>query len=165
MRAYRGINRRFGDPAPGPHDLWLRPSCDALKRVPWEVYCKFGASRKMAQTIIEIARVPGRMEEILTMEAPEARARLQAIRGGGPWTAASVMSECFGFPDEVAVADYHHPNTVAWFFERVPRADDARMLELLEPYRGQRGRVLRIINAYGESAPKFGPRHRIRERW
>lgn len=165
MRAYRGINRQFGEPAPGPHDLWLRPSCDALKRIPGEVYCKFGASRKMAETILEIARVPGRMEEILTMEAPEARRRLQAIRGVGPWTAASVMVECFGFPDEVAVADYHHANTVAWFFERVPRADDDRMLELLEPYRGQRGRVLRIINAYGESAPKFGPRHRIRERW
>jgi len=165
MRAFHNLLQRFGEAAPGPHGAWLRPAAATLKRIPWEVFCQLGASRKMAHTIGEIARVPNRMEEILTMDAEAARARLTAIRGIGPWTAASVMVGCFGFPDEVATGDYHHPNTVAWFFDRVPRADDARMLELLEPYRGQRGRVLRIINGYGEAAPKFGPRQAIRERW
>jgi 3-methyladenine DNA glycosylase/8-oxoguanine DNA glycosylase len=164
-RAYHALMRSFAQEAPGPLGMWLRPPSDRLKGVPWEVLCSFGASRKAAETLIELSRVPGRMEEILTMDAAAARQRLMAVRGIGPWTAASVMVGCFGFPDEVATADYHHANTVAWFFDRVPRADDATMLRLLEPYRGQRGRVLRIINAYGESAPKYGPRHRIRERW
>jgi hypothetical protein len=32
------------------------------------------------------------------------------------------------------------------------------MLELLEPYRGQRGRVQRLIEASGIVAPRYGPR-------
>jgi len=32
------------------------------------------------------------------------------------------------------------------------------MLELLEPYRGQRGRVIRLLEASGIAAPRFGPR-------
>ena len=34
---------------------------------------------------------------------------------------------------------------MAWALAGEPRADDARMLELLEPYRGQRGRVQRLL--------------------
>ena len=40
------------------------------------------------------------------------------------------------------VGDYHFPNTVAWALAGEARADDDRMLELLSPYAGQRGRVL-----------------------
>jgi len=36
------------------------------------------------------------------------------------------------------------------------------MLELLEPYRGQRGRVARLILMSGISAPRFGPRLPLR---
>jgi hypothetical protein len=32
------------------------------------------------------------------------------------------------------------------------------MLELLEPYRGQRARVVRLLEASGLAAPRFGPR-------
>jgi hypothetical protein len=35
------------------------------------------------------------------------------------------------------------------------------MLQLLEPYRGQRGRVQRLLEAGGTGAPRFGPRIRI----
>ena len=37
-------------------------------------------------------------------------------------------------------------------------ADDSRMLELLEPYRGQRGRVQRLLEAGGHWLPRRGPR-------
>jgi hypothetical protein len=36
--------------------------------------------------------------------------------------------------------------------------DDARMLELLEPYRGQRARLVRILERSGITAPRYGPR-------
>jgi len=36
------------------------------------------------------------------------------------------------------------------------------MLELLEPYRGQRGRVVRLLEASGLSAPRYGPRMALR---
>ena len=70
----------------------------------------------------------------------------------------------FGDPDAISVGDYHLPNVVAWALAREPRADDAHMLELLEPYRGQRGRVQRLLEAAGIQAPRYGPRmapHRI----
>jgi len=35
------------------------------------------------------------------------------------------------------------------------------MLELLAPYAGQRGRVVRLLLADGHRAPSFGPRKRI----
>jgi hypothetical protein len=36
------------------------------------------------------------------------------------------------------------------------------MLELLEPYRGHRGRVLRLLFAAGIEAPRYGPRLPLR---
>jgi hypothetical protein len=39
-----------------------------------------------------------------------------------------------------------------------PRGDDARMLELLAPYAGQRGRVIRLLEAARIKIPRFGPR-------
>ena len=42
------------------------------------------------------------------------------------------------------------------------RGDDERMLELLEPFRGHRGRVLRWILAAGRHPPRRAPRSRLR---
>ena len=64
----------------------------------------------------------------------------------------------YGDPDAVSVGDYHIPNTVAWALAGEPRGDDARMLELLEPFRGHRGRVCVLLAAAGIAAPRFGPR-------
>ena len=63
----------------------------------------------------------------------------------------------WGDPDAISVGDYHLPNLVAFALAGEPRADDARMLELLEPYRGQRGRVQRLLELSGISAPRYGP--------
>ena len=41
-------------------------------------------------------------------------------------------------------------------------ADDARMLELLEPYRCHRRRVVLLLKGAGIKAPKYGPRHALR---
>jgi hypothetical protein len=71
------------------------------------------------------------------------------------------MGPVCGDDDAVAVGDYHLPNIVAWNLAGEPRADDARMLALLEPFHGQRGRVLRLLGLAGARPPKFGPRQRI----
>ncbi len=47
---------------------------------------------------------------------------------------------------------------VAWALAGEARGTDERMLELLEPYRGQRGRVLRLLELAGVRAPRYGPR-------
>ena len=115
-----------------------------------------GVERRRADLIRVVARNAARIESAATPEAAERV--LRAIPGIGPWTAAEVLRVAWGAPDAVSVGDYHIPNLVAWALAGEARADDARMLELLEPYRGQRGRVQRLLEASGVRIPRFGPR-------
>jgi 3-methyladenine DNA glycosylase/8-oxoguanine DNA glycosylase len=73
-----------------------------------------------------------------------------------------VAAVALGDPDAVSVGDYHLPHLVAWALAGKPRGDDALMLELLEPFRGNRGRVLRLLELGGHHAPRFGPRRPLR---
>ena len=58
----------------------------------------------------------------------------------------------------MSVGDFHLPNLVAYALAREPRGTDDRMLELLEPYRGVRARVVRLLELSGLRAPRYGPR-------
>ena len=92
------------------------------------------------------------------MSPTDATRRLRALPGIGAWTAAEVSLVALGDADAVSVGDYHLPHHVAWALAGEARADDARMLELLEPYRGHRGRVIRLVVAGHPGPPRFGPR-------
>ena len=85
---------------------------------------------------------------------------LRLIPGVGPWTVGSVLGPALGDADAVPVGDFHFPHIVAWNLAGEARATDDRMLELLAPYEGQRGRVLRALVRTGQGAPAFGPRRR-----
>jgi 3-methyladenine DNA glycosylase/8-oxoguanine DNA glycosylase len=52
-----------------------------------------------------------------------------------------------GDADAVAVGDLHLPHLVARWLAGEHRGTDARMLELLEPFRGHRARVIRLLMA------------------
>jgi 3-methyladenine DNA glycosylase/8-oxoguanine DNA glycosylase len=154
-RAFRGIVRRYGEPAPGPGGLMLPPPPEVMARVPYFELHRLGLERRRADVISRAAAIAGRMEG----HAPEAAFRmLLAVPGIGQWTVAEVARVAFGDPDAISVGDFHVPNLVAWALAGEARADDARMLELLEPYRGQRGRVQRLLEASGIRPPRYGPR-------
>jgi 3-methyladenine DNA glycosylase/8-oxoguanine DNA glycosylase len=159
-RAYRKIIRHFGEPAPGPVGLLLPPDPAAVAATPYWTFHPFGVEQKRAQTLLRAAVEAGRLEQCA--DAEEATRRLTAIPGIGPWTAAEVVRTAYGDADAVSVGDYHIPNTVAWALAGEPRGTDARMLELLEPFRGHRGRVCELLAAGGIGAPRFGPRMPIR---
>jgi 3-methyladenine DNA glycosylase/8-oxoguanine DNA glycosylase len=159
-RAYRRIIRHFGEPAPGPVELLLPPDPAAVAATPYWTFHPFGVEQKRTQTLLRAAVVARRLEECA--DAEEATRRLTAIPGIGPWTAAEVVRTAYGDADAVSVGDYHIPNTVAWALAGEPRGTDARMLELLEPFRGHRGRVCELLAAGGIGAPRFGPRMPIR---
>jgi 3-methyladenine DNA glycosylase/8-oxoguanine DNA glycosylase len=72
-----------------------------------------------------------------------------------------VLGTAMGDPDAVAVGDFHLKNIVAFNLAGEARASDERMLELLAPYAGQRGRAVRLVQLEGRTPPKFGPRQRI----
>lgn len=159
--SFRKIARRWGEPAPGPVPLRLAPEPSALAPLSYEDLHPMGVERSRAQIVIEAARRASRLEEIIDMDRAAAYARLTAVRGIGAWTAAHVMGIAWGDIDAVQVGDYHIPHTVSYALAREPRGDDARMLELLEPYRGQRRRVIMLLKLGGIHEPKFGPRRAI----
>jgi 3-methyladenine DNA glycosylase/8-oxoguanine DNA glycosylase len=89
--------------------------------------------------------------------------RLLGLRGVGPWTGAHVMHMVTGDADAVPVGDWHLPRHVGFALAREPRADDERMLELLEPFRPQRARVWRLLVAGTRPPPRRAPRARIHD--
>jgi 3-methyladenine DNA glycosylase/8-oxoguanine DNA glycosylase len=104
------------------------------------------------------ASVAPRLEDCLGLPPVEARARLRVVPGVGAWTAAETAQRAWGDPDAVSVGDYHLPNMVVHLFTGRPRGTDAEMLALLAPWNGQRQRVMRLVEATGVSAPRYGPR-------
>lgn len=157
-RAYRGLIRRFGEAAPGPLGLRLLPAPDTLAGLPYHAFHPLGVEQRRADVIRRAARVAARLEEAVGMGPDAADARLRSVAGVGPWTAAEVRARALGDPDAVSVGDFHLKHLVAWTLAGEPRGTDERMLVLLEPYRGQRGRVIRLLEASGIAAPRFGPR-------
>ena len=157
-RAYRGLIRRFGEPAPGPLGLHLPPAAETLAALPYHALHPLGVEQRRADVIRRAARVAAWLEEAVGMEPGAADARLRTVVGVGAWTAAEVRARALGDPDAVSVGDFHLKHLVAWTLAGEPRGTDERMLELLEPYRGQRGRVIRLLEASGLGAPRFGPR-------
>jgi 3-methyladenine DNA glycosylase/8-oxoguanine DNA glycosylase len=162
--AYRGYAkavRHFSEPAPGPVErLWLPPDPAAIAAAPYWVFHPFGVEQRRADTLRRAAAAAARLEKCA--DSAEATARLVAIAGIGPWTAAEVVRVVFGDADAVSIGDYHIPNTVAWALAGEPRGDDARMLALLAPFPGHRGRVCVLLEKAGIAAPRFGPRMPIR---
>ena len=156
FRAYAALLRAHGEPAPGPGGLLLPPDPEKLASLPYHAYHPIGLERRRAEVVRRAASRAGWLES--SANAAEATRRLTSLAGIGQWTAAEVVRSAFGDPDAVSVGDYHLPNVVAWALAGEARADDARMLELLEPYRGQRGRVQRLLEVGRVMPPRRGPR-------
>ena len=97
------------------------------------------------------------------MDREGAYRRLQAFPGVGAWTAAKVALVALGDPDAVPVGDYHLPHAVGYALDGTVRSTDERMLELLDPYRGHRARVIRLLTISGIGAPRFGPKQPLRD--
>jgi endonuclease III len=161
--AYRALVRNLGEPAPGPVRLLVAPSAQVLGRTPYWAFHRFGVERRRAEVIIRAARSASRLEETVAMDVPSAYRRIVAFPGVGPWTAAKVALTALGDPDAVPVGDYHLPHTVGYALEGTPRSTDERMLELLDPYRGHRARVIRLLMLSGIGAPRFGPKQPLRD--
>lgn len=157
VKSRRLLARRFGDPAPGPRQGWILPSARDVSELGYHDFHPLGVERKRAETLIRSAREMRRLSRLTENEPDQVRARLQRIRGIGPWTTAMVTATSMGDPDAVPIGDFHIPNTIAWLLAGEPRATDDRMLELLEPYQGHRWRVILLAKTSG-SAPKYGPR-------
>ncbi|MBP0461318.1 DNA-3-methyladenine glycosylase family protein [Streptomyces montanisoli] len=161
-RSWRTLVRRYGEPAPGPAEgLYVMPAPRAWARIPsWEWH-KANVEEKRSSTILRAVRVAARLEEAAAMDPAAAAGRLQLITGIGPWTAAEVVQRTNGAADAVTVGDLHLPGIVGHVLAGERDADDARMLELLAPYAGQRHRAVRLILLSGRTPSRRAPRMQV----
>jgi 3-methyladenine DNA glycosylase/8-oxoguanine DNA glycosylase len=161
-RSYTSLVRALAEPAPGPAKLLLPPAPARLASMPYWAFHPHGVERRRAETIRTAARSAPRLEEAASLPPARARARIASLPGLGPWSAAEIAVVALGDADAVSVGDYHLQHVVTWALRGRPRGSDAEMLEILEPFRPHRGRVLRLLVAAGLGAPRFGPRMPLR---
>ena len=162
-RTARELVFRFGDPAPGPVDLRLPADPERIANLSYENLHGAGLERSRASTILEICRRRKRIEQLGQRSPEDAVTALQSIRGIGPWTANRVAELAWGWTDAVQTGDYWLPSTISWILAGEARADDARMLELLEPYRPHRARAVKLAMSARIKPPRFGPRLDVRD--
>ena len=157
-RSYRELVARYGEPAPGPRRLRLPPDPIRLAGLRYYDFHPLGVEKRRAETIIGVCRMADRIEATGARDLASAYRFLHRLSGIGPWTSASALGVVRGDPDAVPVGDFHLPNTVTWALAGETRGSDERMLELLSPYAGQRGRVVRLLERFAGRAPAYGPR-------
>ncbi|TLS45837.1 DNA-3-methyladenine glycosylase 2 family protein [Streptomyces montanus] len=159
-RAWRLLVRKYGVPAPGPAParMYVMPEPRTWALIPsWEWH-RAGVDSKRASTVLRAVRVARRLEEAVHFDPPQAQARLELVSGIGPWTSAETVQRSHGAADAVTVGDLHLPGIVGYALAGDRDADDAVMLELLEPYAGQRHRAARLILLSGRTPPRRAPR-------
>jgi len=158
--SWRHLLHRFGAVAPGPTPRRMRvvPSPEQWARIPsWEWH-RAGVDPARSRTIVVAARYADRLEEAAAMTPVDAIARLRFVPGIGEWTAAEIAQRAFGDPDALSVGDYHLSNYVGHAMFGRDLTDD-EMLEALEPWRGHRQRVVRLLGAAGvPGKPRRAPR-------
>ena len=160
--SYARLLHELGEPAPGDTGLLLSPKPAQILATPYWAVHRFGVERRRFAVIQTAAAQARRLEALTNIEPATARSLLTTLPGIGPWSAAEVSAVAFGDRDVVSIGDYHLPHQVAWALAGEVRGTEARMLELLEPYRGHRARVIRLLTLGGIQAPRFGPRMRLR---
>jgi 3-methyladenine DNA glycosylase/8-oxoguanine DNA glycosylase len=154
------ILRAHGRPAPGPFEMTLPLSPAQWQTLGASDLAAFGLERKRASTLLGVAARAERITGWAELGGEEFGRRIELLPGIGPWTRAMVQAVGLGDPDAVPTGDWELPSLVSHVLADEPRSDDARMIELLEPWRGHRFRVIRLLWAAGISAPRFGPRIR-----
>lgn len=163
-RAWRQLVTRHGTAAPGPAPLGMRvaPPAGVWRRIPsWEWH-RAGVGPQRSDTVMRVVASGEGLERSAALDAAGAIRRLRTIPGVGVWTAHEVVQRSHGDPDSVSIGDFHVSKRVGWALVG-ERVDDDGMLELLEPWRGHRQRVVRLIEAAGIGYERHGPRMTIND--
>jgi 3-methyladenine DNA glycosylase/8-oxoguanine DNA glycosylase len=151
----------WGEPAPGPGDLRVPPSPDQLTVTPTWAFAELDVERSRAVRIRSACRAIERLQAAVDEDPTAAFHGLTSVPGVGVWTAAHLRRVVAGDPDAVEVGDHNTKDWVGWNLAGEPRASDARMMQLLAPFTGHRGRVVRLLLSTGQRPPRYGPRYRI----
>lgn len=160
FKSWRVLVSKYGTPAPGPAPAGMRvlPPADVWRNIPsWEFH-RANVDPRRAQTVVACARRAASLERLASRPPAQAREALTSLPGVGEWTAAETAQRAFGDADALSVGDYHVPKMIGWTLADRP-GDDELMLELLEPMRPHRHRVVCLLYASGLAyEPRRGAR-------
>lgn len=160
FRSWRLLVTRFGTDAPGPVPSGMRvpPSAERWRRIPsWEFH-RANVDPGRARTVVGCAQRAVSLERLAAQPKADAVVALTALPGVGVWTAAETMQRAFGDADALSVGDYHLSAVIGWTLIGEP-LDDAGMVEVMEPMRPHRYRVVRLLEASGLAyKPRRGAR-------
>ena len=151
MRDWRRITHRYGAQAP----LGLRafPRADVLAAVPQFELERMGIDAKRAKTLLRFAREMRFVSLMPGMDFEQLRQMLLRVSGIGPWTTETVLGYGAGDTDAAIPGDLHLPRIVCYALAGEMSGTDERMMELLEPFRGHRFRIIRLLCAAGLDVP------------
>lgn len=167
--SWRNLLRQHGEPPPSaagltpPEGMRLPLSSEQLRRVPSWQWHRMWVQPPLARTVLQVAQRAGSIHRLAaatglkTSSVGELAQRLTAVPGVGPWTTAEALQRSHGAADLPAVGDFHLAHIVGEALTG-RRTDDDGMLELLEPFRPHRQRVVRLLGLSGFRHQRFGPR-------
>jgi 3-methyladenine DNA glycosylase/8-oxoguanine DNA glycosylase len=142
MQQWGLIVRKYG---PRVGELRAFPSAERVARMASWQFQELGLDPKRARTMVVLARELVRRNTLAETDLALVRKRLLAVRGVGPWTTDMILGFAYGDPDALPLGDLHLPHLITWALARESPGSDARMVELLEPYRGHRFRIVRLL--------------------
>ncbi|MGI9627206.1 MAG: DNA-3-methyladenine glycosylase family protein [Longimicrobiales bacterium] len=157
-RAWSRIVRAFGNQAPGDRTLMIPPTSEVMTGIPWYRYVADGVPHRQARALAMSARKATEIEQAAATGIETLSEYLRALPGIGPWTVGYLTGTAMADADAVLLGDYHLPHTATWVLRKQARGTDQDFLELLEPYRGNRFRIIRALWASGVKAPRYGPK-------
>jgi 3-methyladenine DNA glycosylase/8-oxoguanine DNA glycosylase len=165
-RSWARLITKYGEAAPGPAPAGMRvaPPAEVWRRIPSWDWHRAGVDPKRSRAAMEATRVASSLERTLALGrgGAEVAKRLRTVPGVGIWTAAETSQRAHGDPDAPSIGDLHLATLVGHAL--VGKAvDDEGMLELLEPWRGHRQRVIRLIYRSGARTPRRAPRMTIQD--
>lgn len=160
FRAWRILVTKYGTPAPGPAPQRMRvpPPAEVWRNIPsWEFH-RANVDPRRARTVVFCAQRASSLDKLASWPVAAARDALTSLQGVGAWTAAETAQRAFGDADALSVGDYHVPKMIGWTLLGRPVTDEV-MIELLEPMRPHRHRVVRLLEASGLAyEPRRGAR-------
>lgn len=157
-RAMQGLYRRFSDPAPGPNPrLRLPPDPARIADAPYYRFHELHLEKRRADLLRRVSGEADHIDRLAETSPLAAADYLEGFPGISVWTSASTLAVSHGDADQVPVGDFHIKHMVVHHLTGRDRGTDEEMLELLEPFRPHRGRVIRLLHTLGHE-PKFGPR-------
>jgi len=143
-----------------PDDMRVMPSPAGWLAIPSWDWHRAGVDVHRAAALQRCAQVAARLDETADMDRLAGMRRMRAIPGIGVWTVAEVRQRAHGDADSVSFGDTHLARFVGHALAGHD-VDDAGMEHLLEPWRGHRHRVVRLLQlGAGLGAVRTPPRIR-----